>query len=96
MFKTIVAVAAGAFILKRTSPDTYTKAVTAINDVIDSASDVTTAIRGQVKSYAAEACKDATQRLQAVDPAAIETLRAMLDGQQPQQTAHRPTRRVRP
>lgn len=99
MFKTIAGLAIGAFILKRTSPETYAKAVTAINDVIDSASDITTAVRGQVKSYTAEACKDAAQRLQAVDPQTIENLRALLDGQQQtQQPAqqHRPAPRRRP
>ena len=90
MLKTIAAIAVSAFIVKRTSPETYDKAVRALNDIIDTASDVTTAARGQAKAYCAEACKDASERLQSIDPQAIETLRAMLDGTAPSQQPARP------
>ena len=98
MFKTIAGLALGAFVLRRTSPDTYNKVVTALDDAVTITSDVCTAVRGQVSAYTAEACADAAARLQKADPKAIETLRAMLDGQtQPQPAAqHRAARRVRP
>ena len=94
MLKTIAAIAVSAFIVKRTSPETYDKAIRAVSDVIDTTSDIVTAARGQAKSYCAEACADAAKRLQAVDPQAIETLRAMLDGTPSQQPAA--PRRVAP
>ena len=91
MIRTIAGLALGAFIVKRVSPSTYEKAVTVLNDAIDIASDITTAAAGQVKAYSCEAAQDAKKRLEAVNPAAIEELRALLDGtQQPQQpTAQR-------
>ena len=79
MFRTIVTLGVCGFIFKRACPKAYEQTVTALSDVVDSVSDVTTAVRGQVKAYTAEACADATQRLSAVDPTAIEKLRAMLD-----------------
>ena len=94
MLKTLVAVAAGAFIVKRAAPDAYDKAIRVAGDIIDTTSDVMTAVRGQAKAYCAEAAADATKRLQDVDPAAIEKLRAMLDGSQPSQPAQQPQRRL--
>lgn len=98
MIRTIVGLAVAGFVMKRACPRAYEQAVQAATDIIDSAADITTALRGQVKAYTSEAAADATQRLQAVNPAAIEELRALLDGQQPQQPAqqHRPTPRRRP
>ena len=78
MFKTIAGLALGAFVMKRACPDTYNKAVQAMSDIIDTASDVTTAVRGQCKAYAAEAAQDAATRLQQVNPKAIEDLRKLL------------------
>lgn len=78
MFKTIAAIAVSAFIVKRASPETYDKAIRAISDIVDTTSDVVTAARGQAKAYCAEACADATKRLQSVDPQAIEELRKLL------------------
>lgn len=80
MLRTIATLAVAGFVFKRACPRAYEQTVTALTDVVDSVSDVTTAVRGQVKAYTAEACADATQRLSAVDPTAIEKLRAMLDG----------------
>ena len=97
MFKTIIGLAVAGFVAKRACPRAYEQAVQAATDIIDSAADLTTAIRGQVKAYTSEAAADATQRLHAVNPAAIEELRALLDGQQPQQPVqHRPAPRRRP
>ena len=98
MLKTILGIAAGAFILRRTSPDTYNKVVTVLNDAVTIASDVCTATRGQVSAYTAEAAQDAKARLSAVDPNAVAELRALLDGgaqqsAQPQPAQHRPVRR---
>lgn len=97
MIRTIAGLALGAFIVKRVSPSTYEKAVTVLNDAIDMASDITTAAAGQVKAYSCEAAKDATERLQAVDPEAVRNLRALLDGTAPSQPAvRRPAPRRRP
>ena len=94
MFKTVLGIAAGAFILKRCAPDVYEKTVQAASDIIDMTSDICTAARGQVASYTAEAAQDAAQRLQAVDPDAVAKLRQMLDGAQ--QTATPAPRRAAP
>ena len=98
MLKTIAAIAVSAFIVKRAAPETYDKAIRAVGDIVDTTSDIVTAARGQAKAYCAEACADASKRLQDVDPAAIEKLRAMLDGQQqaPQPAQHRAARIRRP
>ena len=95
MLKTILGLAIGGFVLKRTSPRTYAQVVTALDDAVTVVSDVTTAIRGQAAAYTAEAAKDAAERLQQVDPDAVAKLRAMLDGTAPSQPAqqHRPIRR---
>ena len=96
MFKTVLGLAVGAFVLRRTSPDTYNKVITALNDAVTITSDVCTAVRGQVSAYTAEAAADAASRLQAVDPNAVANLRAMLDGTAPSQqpaVQHRPVRR---
>lgn len=82
MLKTIAAIAVGGFIMKRACPDTYNKAIQAMSDIVDTASDITTAARGQAKAYCAEAAADATARLQQVNPQAIEELRKLL-GQSP-------------
>ena len=96
MFKTIIGLAVAGFVAKRACPRAYEQAVQAATDIIDSAADLTTAVRGQVKAYTSEAAADATQRLQAVNPAAIEELRALLDGtQQPQPVRPAPRRAVR-
>ena len=96
MFKTVLGIAAGAFILKRCAPDVYEKAVQAASDVVDMTSDICTAARGQVASYTAEAAADATTRLKAVNPNAVAELRALLDGtQQPQPARPAPHRAVR-
>lgn len=96
MFKTVLGVALGAFVLKRTAPEVYGKTVQAASDLIDMTSDICTAARGQVASYTAEAAADATQRLQAVDPQAVQKLRALLDGQtQPQPAAQHRAARIR-
>ena len=96
MFKTIIGLAVAGFVAKRACPRAYEQAVQAATDIIDSAADLTTAVRGQVKAYTSEAAADATQRLQAVNPAAIEELRALLDGtQQPQPARPAPHRAVR-
>ena len=94
MFKTILGIAAGAFILRRTSPDTYNKVVTALNDAVTITSDVCTAVRGQVSAYTAEAAQDAKARLSAVDPSAVAELRALLDGDAQQPTQPQPARPV--
>ena len=98
MFKTIIGIAVAGFVLKRTSPKTYSQVVTALDDAVTIVSDVTTAARGQVSAYTAEACKDAAERLKAVDPNAVASLRTMLDGgtQQVQPAQHGAARRVRP
>ena len=97
MLKTIAGLAIGAFVLRRTSPDTYNKVVTVLNDAVTIASDVCTATRGQVSAYTAEAAADAQKRLQAVDPNAVRNLRALLDGTAPSQPAvRRPAPRRRP
>lgn len=99
MFKTIITVAAAAFITKRVAPDTYAKAVQIVDDAITITSDVATSIRGQVSAYTAEAAADAQKRLQAVDPNAVQKLRQMLDGGAQQATApaqHRAARIRRP
>ena len=98
MFKTVLGIVAAGFILKRTSPKTYNQIIQAADDIVTATSDVTTALRGQAAAYTAEAAKDAATRLQQVDPNAIAELRALLDGQQPQQPAqqHRPAPRRRP
>lgn len=95
MFKTVLGIAAGAFILKRCAPDVYEKTVQAASDLVDMTSDICTAARGQVASYTAEAAQDAAQRLQAVDPDAVAKLRQMLDGGAQQTTAPAPRRPVR-
>ena len=95
MLKTIAALAIGGFVLKRTSPKTYSQVVTALDDAVTIVSDVTTAARGQCAAYTAEAAADAASRLQAVDPAAVAKLRAMLDGTAPSQQPAAP-RRVAP
>lgn len=96
MIRTIVGLAVAGFVMKRACPRAYEQAVQAATDIIDSAADITTALRGQVKAYTSEAAQDASQRLQAVDPAAIANLRAMLDGdaQQPAQSQQHTARRV--
>lgn len=97
MFKTVCSLALGAFVLKRCAPRTYNQLVQAADDVVTATSDITTALRGQCAAYTAEAAKDAAQRLQQVDPQAIENLRALLDGQQQSQPVqHRPAPRRRP
>ena len=98
MIRTIAGLALGAFIVKRVSPSTYEKAVNVLNDAIDMASDITTAAAGQVKAYSCEAAADASARLQAVDPQAVQKLRALMNGSAPSQPAqqHRPTPRRRP
>lgn len=78
MIRTIVGLAVAGFIAKRACPRAYEQAVQAATDIIDSAADITTALRGQVKAYTSEAAQDATQRLQAVNPQAIEELRKLL------------------
>jgi len=78
MIRTIAGLCIAGFVFKRACPDTYRKSVQALSDVVDSASDITTAMRGQVKAYAAEAAKDATARLNKVNPKAIEELRKLL------------------
>ena len=93
MLKTIAGLAIGAFVLRRTSPDTYNKVVTVLNDAVTIASDVCTATRGQVSAYTAEAAADAQKRLQAVDPNAVRNLRALLDGTAPSQPAQHPAPR---
>ena len=93
MFKTVLGIAAGAFILKRCAPRTYNQLVQAADDIVTATSDVTTALRGQAAAYTAEAAKDAAERLQQVDPQAIENLRALLDGTQQPQPAQRPAPR---
>lgn len=80
MFKAILGLAIGGFVLKRTSPKTYAQVVTALDDAVTIVSDVTTAVRGQAAAYTAEAAKDAAERLQQVDPSAVAELRALLDG----------------
>ena len=96
MLKTIAALAIGGFVLKRTSPKTYSQVVTALDDAVTIVSDVTTAARGQCAAYTAEAAADAASRLQAVDPAAVAKLRAMLDGTPSQQSARPVPHRRRP
>ena len=96
MIRTIAGLALGAFIVKRVSPSTYEKAVNVLNDAIDIASDITTAAAGQVKAYSCEAAADATARLKAVNPNAVEELRAMLDGTPSQQPARPVPHRRRP
>ena len=78
MIRTIVGLAVAGFVMKRACPDTYNKAVQAMSDIVDTASDITTAARGQAKAYCAEAAADATARLQQVNPQAIEELRKLL------------------
>lgn len=78
MIRTIVGLAVAGFVMKRACPDAYNKAVQAASDLIDTASDVTTAIRGQCKAYSCEAAQDAATRLQQVNPKAIEDLRKLL------------------
>lgn len=78
MIRTIVGLAVAGFIAKRACPDAYNKAVQAMSDIVDTASDITTAARGQAKAYCAEAAADATARLQQVNPQAIEELRKLL------------------
>lgn len=95
MLKTIAAIALGGFVLKRTAPDTYHKVVQAADDLVNVTSDIMTAARGQCAAYTAEAAADAASRLQAVDPAAVAKLRAMLDGTAPSQQPAAP-RRVAP
>lgn len=86
MLRTIVTLGVCGFIFKRACPRAYEQTVQAATDILDSAADVTTALRGQVKAYASEAALDASQRLSAVDPKAIATLRAMLDDTPSQQS----------
>ena len=93
MFKTVCGLALGAFVLKRTAPKTYNQLVQAADDIVTATSDITTALRGQCAAYTAEAAQDAAQRLQAVDPAAVSKLRALLDGT-PSQPAQQPVRRA--
>lgn len=97
MIRTIVGLAVAGFVMKRACPRAYEQAVQAATDIIDSAADITTALRGQVKAYTSEAAQDASQRLQAVNPQAIAELRTLLDEQpQPAQqptAQHRPVRR---
>lgn len=97
MFKTVCGLALGAFVLKRTAPKTYNQLVQAADDLCSTASNVTTALRGQAEAYCAEAAKDASERLSKVDPDAVQKLRAMLDGSQPSQQAQQsaPHRAVR-
>lgn len=96
MFKTVCGLALGAFIVKRVSPSTYEKALNVVNDVIDATSDITTAAAGQIKAYSCEAAADAQKRLEAVDPAAVAKLRALLNGApQPQPARPAPHRAVR-
>lgn len=92
MFKTVLGIAAGAFILKRCAPDVYEKTVQAAADLVDMTSDICTAARGQVASYTAEAAQDAAQRLQQADPNAVKNLRALLDGTAPSQQPAAPRR----
>ena len=78
MIRTVIGLGLGALILKKVSPSTYTKMVNILSDSIDTVSDVTTAIRGEAKAISCEIAKDASEKLSAVDPKAIESLRAML------------------
>ena len=78
MLRTIVTLGVCGFVFKRACPRAYDQTVQALTDIVDSASDVTTALRGQVKAYTAEAAQDAAKRLEAVDPAAVEKLRKLL------------------
>ena len=78
MIRTIVGLAVAGFVMKRACPRAYGQAVQAATDIIDSAADITTALRGQVKAYTSEAAQDASQRLKAVDPKAVEELRKLL------------------
>ena len=94
MFKTIIGLAVAGFVAKRACPRAYEQAVQAATDIIDSAADLTTAVRGQVKAYTSEAAADATQRLQAVNPQAIAELRALLDEQPKSAQQHTAPRRA--
>ena len=78
MFKTVITLVTVGFVYKRTCPETYAKTVQALSDVVDITSDVVTTARGQIAAYTAEAAADASQRLQAVDPKAVEELRKLL------------------
>ena len=78
MIRTVIGLGLGALILKKVSPDTYTKCINVMSDSIDTVSDVTTAIRGEAKAISCEIAKDASEKLSVVDPKAVENLRAML------------------
>lgn len=78
MIRTIAGLAVGMFILKRTSPKTYAQVLQAADDIVSTASNITTTMRGQAEAYCAEAAADASQRLQQVDPHAVEELRKLL------------------
>ena len=78
MIRTMIGLGIGALVLKKVSPSTYAKTVNILSDSIDTVSDVTTAIRGEVKAFTSEIAEDAAQKLTAVQPDAIAKLRAML------------------
>lgn len=78
MIRTMIGLGIGALVLKKVSPSTYAKTVNILSDSIDTVSDVTTAIRGEAKAISCEIAKDASEKLSAVDPKAVESLRAML------------------
>ena len=78
MIRTVIGIGLGALILKKVAPSTYEKTVNILSDSIDTVSDVTTAIRGEAKAISCEIAKDANEKLAAVDPKAVESLRALL------------------
>ena len=78
MVHTVIGLGLGALILKKVSPDTYTKCVNVMSDSIDTVSDTVTAVRGEVKAIASEVAQDAAEKLAATSPDAIQKLRAML------------------
>lgn len=78
MIRTMIGLGIGALVLKKVSPSTYAKTVNILSDSIDTVSDVTTAIRGEAKAFTSEIAEDAAQKLTAVQPDAIQKLRAML------------------
>ena len=78
MIRTVIGLGLGALVLKKISPDTYEKCVNVMSDSINTVSDITTSIRGEAKALSCEVAKDASEKLAAVDPKAVESLRALL------------------
>ena len=78
MIRTVIGLGLGALILKKVSPDTYEKCVNVMSDSINTVSDITTSLRGEAKAISCEIAKDASEKLAAVDPKAVESLRALL------------------